>query len=108
MPTKTAGKGLQRASSRVRYITNPDKPRPQQHAAKGARPCCAALEKRKKTRAHAAELRGGTFRRALCGLANHNTLDQLTNLSPSRIPRGLDKWTISAYKLKLCHKFVSS
>ncbi len=31
------------------------------------------------TGVHAAEVRGGTFRRALCGLANHNTLDQLTN-----------------------------
>ncbi len=28
MPTKTAGKGLQRVTSRVRYVTNPDKPRP--------------------------------------------------------------------------------
>ncbi len=48
MPTKTTGKGLQRASSRVRYVTNPDKPRPREHATKGARPCCAALEKRKR------------------------------------------------------------
>ncbi len=48
MPTKTTGKGLQRVTSRVCYITNPDKPRPREHAAKGARPCCAALEKRKR------------------------------------------------------------
>ncbi len=47
MPTKTAGKGLQRVTSRVWYITNPDKPRPREHVTKGARPCCAALEKRK-------------------------------------------------------------
>ncbi len=45
MPTKTAGKGLQRVTSRVRYVTNPDKPCPREHAAKGARPCCAASEK---------------------------------------------------------------
>ncbi len=37
------------------------------------------------TGAHAAEEKGGTFRR----LANHNTLSQLTNLSPSR--EGLHK-----------------
>ncbi len=48
MPTKTTGKGLQRVTSRVWYVTNPDKPRPREHAAKGARPCCAALEKRKR------------------------------------------------------------
>ncbi len=28
--------------------TDPDKPCPREHAAKGARPCCAALEKRKR------------------------------------------------------------
>ncbi len=50
MPTKTTGKGLQRVTSRVWYVTDPDKPRPREHAAKGARPCCSALEKRKKTR----------------------------------------------------------
>ncbi len=48
MPTKTTGKGLQRVTSRVWYFTDPDKPRPREHAAKGARPCCAALEKRKR------------------------------------------------------------
>ncbi len=48
MPTKTTGKGLQRVTSRVWYITDPDKPRPRAHAAKGAGPCCAALEKRKR------------------------------------------------------------
>ncbi len=48
MPTKTTGKGLQRVTSLVWYVTNPDKPRPREHAAKGARPCCAALEKRKR------------------------------------------------------------
>ncbi len=48
MPTKTTGKGLQRVTSRVWYITDPDKPRPREHAAKGAEPCCAALEKRKR------------------------------------------------------------
>ncbi len=35
------------------------------------------------TGAHAAELRGGTF-----SLANHNTLAQLTNQSPSCISEG--------------------
>ncbi len=49
MPTKTTGKGLQRVTSRVWYVTDPDKPCPREHAAKGARPCCAALEKRKRT-----------------------------------------------------------
>ncbi len=39
------------------------------------------------TRAHAAELRGGTFS-TRGGLANHNTLDQLTNQSPSCISEG--------------------
>ncbi len=48
MPTKTTGKGLQQVTSRVWYVTDPDKPRPREHAAKGARPCCAALEKRKR------------------------------------------------------------
>ncbi len=48
MPTKTTGKGLQRVTSRVWYVKDPDKPRPREHAAKGARPCCAALEKRKR------------------------------------------------------------
>ncbi len=48
MPTKTTGKGLQRVTSRVWYVTDPDKACPQEHAAKGARPCCAALEKRKR------------------------------------------------------------
>ncbi len=48
MPTKTTGKGLQRVTSRVWYVTDPDKPRPREHAAKGARPCCPALEKRKR------------------------------------------------------------
>ncbi len=48
MPTKTTGKGLQRVTSQVRYVTNPDKPRPREHVKKGARPCCAALEKRKR------------------------------------------------------------
>ncbi len=35
MATKTAGKGLQRVTSRVRYVKNPDKPRPWEHATKG-------------------------------------------------------------------------
>ncbi len=48
MPTKTTGKGLQRVTSRVWYVTDPDKPRPREHVTKGARPCCAALEKRKR------------------------------------------------------------
>ncbi len=48
MPTKTTGKGLQRFTSRVWYVTNPDKPRPQEHVTKRTRPCCAALEKRKR------------------------------------------------------------
>ncbi len=38
-------KGLQRVTSRVRYVKNPDKPHPREHATKGARPCCAASEK---------------------------------------------------------------
>ncbi len=29
-------------------MTDPDKPRPWEHVTKGARPCCAALEKRKR------------------------------------------------------------
>ncbi len=48
MTTKTTGKGLQRVTSRVWYITNPDKPCPQEHVKKRARPCCPALEKRKR------------------------------------------------------------
>ncbi len=48
MPTKTTGKGLQWVTSRVWYVTDPDKPRPREHAAKGARPCCTAWEKRKR------------------------------------------------------------
>ncbi len=40
------------------------------------------------TRAHAAELRGVTFRCGLGGLANHNTLGQLANLRPLRISKG--------------------
>ncbi len=48
MPTKMTGKGLQRVTSRVWYVTNPDKPCPQEHVKKRARPCCAALEKRKR------------------------------------------------------------
>ncbi len=34
--------------ARVCYVTNPDKSRPLEHAAKGARPSSAALEKRKR------------------------------------------------------------
>ncbi len=48
MPTKTTGKGLQRVTTRVWYVTDPDKPCPREHTAKGAEPCCAALEKRKR------------------------------------------------------------
>jgi len=48
MPTKTTGNGLQRVTSWVWYVTNPDKPCPQEHVKKRARPCCAALEKRKR------------------------------------------------------------
>ncbi len=48
MPTKTTGKGLQRVTSRVWYVTNPDKPCPQEHVKKRGRPCCTALEKRKR------------------------------------------------------------
>ncbi len=41
------------------------------------------------TGAHATEVRGGTFRCALeAGLANHNTLDQLTNRSALCISEG--------------------
>ncbi len=39
------------------------------------------------TRAHS-EVRGGTFLDCTDGLANHNTLGQLTNQSPSRISEG--------------------
>ncbi len=46
MPKKTSGKG-RRVTSRVRCVTDPDKPRPRDHAVKGVRQCCAALEKRK-------------------------------------------------------------
>ncbi len=35
MPTKTTGKGLQRVTSRVRYIKNPDKPCPREHSKRG-------------------------------------------------------------------------
>ncbi len=49
MPTKTTGKGttyeLLPGSD---TSTNPDKPFPQEHVKKRARPCCAALEKRKR------------------------------------------------------------
>ncbi len=48
MPTKTTGKGLQRVTSRVWYRTDPDKPRPREHAAKGARRCFR--EEEEKTR----------------------------------------------------------
>ncbi len=52
MPTKTTGKGLQRVTSRVWYVTDPDKPRPREHAAKGARPCCFREEEEKTRDAH--------------------------------------------------------
>jgi len=42
----------------------------------------------KTTGAHAAELRGGTFRHALDSLANPNPPNQLTNQSPSCISEG--------------------
>ncbi len=35
MPTKTTGKGLQRVTSRVWYLTDPDKPRPPGTRSKG-------------------------------------------------------------------------
>ncbi len=44
MPIKTTGKGLQRVTSRVQYVMDPDKPCPREHVTKGTRPCCAALE----------------------------------------------------------------
>ncbi len=47
MPTKTTGKGLQWVTSRVWYVTDPDKPRPRENAAKGARPCCFREEEEK-------------------------------------------------------------
>ncbi len=50
MPTKTTGKGLQRVTSRVWYVMDPDKPRPREHAAKGVRPCCCFREEEEKTR----------------------------------------------------------
>ncbi len=43
MPTKTED-----YNRLLHDITNPDKPRPLEHAAKGTRPCCATLEERKK------------------------------------------------------------
>ncbi len=48
MPTKTTGKGLQRVTSRSDTSRTQINPAPGKHAAKGARPCCAALEKRKR------------------------------------------------------------
>ncbi len=55
MPTKTTGKGLQRVTSRVWYVTDPNKPRfislkigPREHATKGARRCFR--EEEEKTR----------------------------------------------------------
>ncbi len=48
MPTKMTGKGLQRVTSRVWYVTDPDKPRPREHAAKGAKRCFR--EEEEKTR----------------------------------------------------------
>ncbi len=54
---KNVSYGLQRATSWVCDITNPDKPHPQEHAAKGAEPCCAALKKRKSS-CHAFKTRG--------------------------------------------------
>ncbi len=48
MPTKTTGKGLQRVTSRVWYVTDPDKPRPREHAAKGMLRCFR--EEEEKTR----------------------------------------------------------
>ncbi len=48
MPTKTTGKGLQRVTSRVWYVKDPDKPHPREHAAKGARRCFR--EEEEKTR----------------------------------------------------------
>ncbi len=48
MPTKTTGKGLQRVTSRVWYITDPDKPRPGNTQQRGGA-MLRALEKRKRT-----------------------------------------------------------
>ncbi len=47
MPTKTTGKGLQRVTSRVWYVTDPDKPRPREHAAKEAMLRCFREEEEK-------------------------------------------------------------
>ncbi len=46
MPTKTTGKGLQRVTSRVWYVTDPDKPCPREQQQRGRGH--AALEKRKR------------------------------------------------------------
>ncbi len=158
MPTKTTGKGLQRVTSRVWYVTDPDKPRPPGTRSKGGEAMlCCFREEEEKTRdvrknlfiyeswfclltilmdsqvskslkqqflilllcrpaLHLSQIeRGGAqidkhyrqghclqFNRSTCrwgegrdvqtccrgGLANHNTLSQLTNLSPSRISEG--------------------
>ncbi len=45
MPTKTTGKDY---NELLPGSDTSDKPRPREHAAKGARPCCTALEKRKR------------------------------------------------------------
>ncbi len=52
MPTKTTGKELQRVTSRVWYLTDTDKPRPREHGAKWARPCCFREEEEKTRDAH--------------------------------------------------------
>ncbi len=46
MSTKTARRDYNELLPRS--VTKLDKPRPREHATKGARPCCAALEKRKR------------------------------------------------------------
>ncbi len=46
MPTKTARRDYNELLPGF-VTSHPDKPRPREHAAKGAEPCCTALEKRK-------------------------------------------------------------
>ncbi len=50
MPTKTTGKGLQRVTSRVWYVTDPDKPRPREHSKGGEAMLRCFREEEEKTR----------------------------------------------------------
>ncbi len=50
MPTKTTGKGLQRVTSRVWYVTDPDKPRPRDSSKGGEAMLHCFREEEEKTR----------------------------------------------------------